>query len=176
VLHRQAGVLATAVQVFQNSDNYKNAASKPAAIDLDKATSVSDAVRFINAVTGSASSASVSRTLLLYAVPLAVAKKLLGQAKKSDHYKILKENIIDRKDEAGNCIFTRSDLLHLDSAIINAMNLQFTAAKPAVQAAVEPAQAAPADDSADNDKAQPVSADAFSTPDKAEPRSKRQKN
>ena len=163
-------MLATAVEVIQKSNNYKNAANKPDALDLTKPTSIADAVRFLNKACGKQRAASTWRYLFQYAVPKNMANKLLDGEKKKDHYEILKlTNIIQRKDEDDNFVFTKCSLEELDTAVINAMRLDFTAAEAPAQEQAPAQEVAlpPAANTIGDDKAQPANTDASPTPDKA---------
>ena len=171
-------MLATAVEVIQKSKNYKNAANKPPPLDLNKPVSVADAVRWFNRVWGKQRAASTWRYLFQYAVPNNVANKLLDGEKKKDHYDILKLNIIQRKDEDDNFVFTKCSLEELDTAVINAMRLEVTAAEESVQEQAPAQEVAlpPAANTTGDDQAQPANTDASPTPDRvADSRAKRHK-
>jgi hypothetical protein len=173
---RRAGVLKTAMIAMLGSTKYRDMPRKPA-VDISKAVSVADAVRFHNKFYGTNFSASMWRAFHQYKVPPAVVNKLFANKQKKTHYEILKANIMEAKDEDGNLVFNKSEIYTLDTDIARTLRLQLDDAAAAAAAA---AMNALPDDPKENAAAAeppPVSANATETPDKPEQRSsKRQKN
>ena len=118
------------MKVVQASKMFKEKGSKTT-LNLEEATSEADAVRFLNKVFDISFAQSVWRYILAYGVPTAVVNKILAGVPKKEHYNVLQKNIVFKKDDGGNALFHKHDIVGLDTVLIRALGLVIEAPAPA---------------------------------------------